>query len=123
MPIERVTGRPAHWLGGATTAGRLIWLGRYPGLIPARGRGDRVLGDLYVLPGTRDLHHLDRYEGCHLGRRAEYERVRQPVMTDDGPRVAWVYRYARPAGTRAGIRDGDYLDFVSAQSGRIGYPS
>jgi gamma-glutamylcyclotransferase (GGCT)/AIG2-like uncharacterized protein YtfP len=107
-------GAPMHgllegrvtWIGSASAAGRLVDLGAFPGLVPARGPGDRVLGDLFAIAqADRDalLDALDRYEG------ASFERVQQSVLGPDGPALAWVYAYRGASDGCRVIASGDYF--------------
>jgi len=43
----------ARHLGSATTPGRLYDLGAYPGMRVARGRRERVVGDVYRIANAR----------------------------------------------------------------------
>jgi gamma-glutamylcyclotransferase (GGCT)/AIG2-like uncharacterized protein YtfP len=107
-------GAPMHgllegrttWLGRASTAGRLLDLGEFPGLVPAQAPSDRVHGDLFAIADAQReelLDALDRYEG------ASFERVQQPVEGPRGPTLAWVYAYRGEVGGRPVLRSGDYL--------------
>lgn len=90
-------------LGAATTAGRLLALGDYPGLVPAAGSADVVHGELFRLDAADEvLAWLDAYEGISEKPNSndEYARVRAPVKSASGEKVtAWVYAY-RGDGSR-----------------------
>src|SRR5262245_57547239 len=94
--------RHARYLGSATTPGRLYDLGAYPCMRVAFGRRERVVGDVYRIPGTRVLRVLDRYE-------ARFVREHCVVNLDRGVRkIAWVYRYRYGVASAARIASGDY---------------
>jgi gamma-glutamylcyclotransferase (GGCT)/AIG2-like uncharacterized protein YtfP len=84
-------------LGAATTAGRLVALGDYPGLVEAAGPRDVVHGELFRLERPDDvLAWLDAYEGVSVEPNPddEYVRVRAPVRRTSGVEVtAWIYVY------------------------------
>jgi gamma-glutamylcyclotransferase (GGCT)/AIG2-like uncharacterized protein YtfP len=92
----------ARYLGAATTPGRLYDLGAYPGMRAARGRRERVVGDVYRVTDARVFRVLDRYE-------ARFVRERCVVSLDGrGHRVAWAYRYPHRVASAARIASGDY---------------
>ena len=61
----------ASYVGPAQTHGRLYDLGSYPGLKPARTRGERVRGDVYRIASPRVWRVLDRYEAGGPAIRSE----------------------------------------------------
>jgi gamma-glutamylcyclotransferase (GGCT)/AIG2-like uncharacterized protein YtfP len=92
----------ARYVGPATTRGRLYDLGAYPGMRSARGRRERVVGDVYRVTNPRVLRALDRYEG-------EFVRERCVVKLDRGGYgVAWAYRYRYGVAATTRIASGDY---------------
>ncbi len=95
-----VLARGATFLGAGTVSGRLLDLGRYPGLVAGRGR---VSGEVYRLDDPQLLPVLDREEGYNFQRR------RTIVTLAGGRRArAWLYRYRGPRERAAPIPDGDY---------------
>ena len=99
-PLHRVLGARAAFLGGGDGRGRLLALGRYPGLIDGAGR---VRGEIYQLDDPELLPVLDREEGYN------FERRRAIVTLANGRRArAWVYRYRGPQNRAVPIPDGDY---------------
>ena len=99
----------ARHVGSATTRGRLYDLGAYPGMT-ARGRRERVAGDVYRVTNPRVLRVLDRYEG-------EFVRERCVVKLDGGGcRIAWVYRYRHGVAGATRIASGDYRVHRSSAS-------
>ena len=80
---HRLLARRATFLGTGSVAGRLLNLGRYPGLI--RGTG-RVKGERYNFLRSITIVTLAR------GRRAR----------------AWVYRYRGPRERAVPVPHGDY---------------
>jgi gamma-glutamylcyclotransferase (GGCT)/AIG2-like uncharacterized protein YtfP len=98
--LHAVLAPGARVIGAATARGRLLDLGRYPGLIAGAGR---VRGEVYRLDDPELLPILDREEGYNFVRR------RAIVTLADGRRLrAWVYRYCGPRERGALIRDGNY---------------
>jgi gamma-glutamylcyclotransferase (GGCT)/AIG2-like uncharacterized protein YtfP len=87
-------------VGEGTVQGRLVRLGRYPGLVEGHGR---VRGELYRLDRPELLPILDREEGYNFVRRQAV------VSLPDGRRVrAWLYRYRGPRGRATPIPAGDW---------------
>jgi len=98
--LHAVLARGATAMGEGTVRGRLLDLGRYPGLIDGAGR---VRGEVYRLDDPELLPVLDREEGYNFVRR------RGVVTLADGRRVrAWLYRYRGPRERARPIPDGDY---------------
>ena len=97
---HRLLARRATFLGTGSVAGRLLNLGRYPGLI--RGAG-RVKGELYRLDDPELLPVLDREEGYNFLRSITI------VTLARGRRArAWVYRYRGPRERAVPVPHGDY---------------
>jgi gamma-glutamylcyclotransferase (GGCT)/AIG2-like uncharacterized protein YtfP len=100
LPLHGVLARGATFVGAGTVAGRLLNLGRYPGLIAGRGR---VRGELYRLDDPQLLPVLDREEGYNFVRSIAI------VTLARGRRVrAWTYRYRGPRERAVPIPHGDY---------------
>jgi gamma-glutamylcyclotransferase (GGCT)/AIG2-like uncharacterized protein YtfP len=98
--LHGVLARRAALLGIGTVAGRLVDLGRYPGLIAGTGR---VRGELYRLDDLQLLPVLDREEGYN------FRRSMTTVTLGGGRRLrAWVYRYRGPRERAVPILHGDY---------------
>jgi gamma-glutamylcyclotransferase (GGCT)/AIG2-like uncharacterized protein YtfP len=92
----------ARHLGSATTPGRLYDLGAYPGLRVARGRRERVVGDVYQIANARVFRVLDRYEARFVRERCVVQLAR------GGRKIAWAYRYRYSVASAAPIASGDY---------------
>lgn len=114
--LHAVLARQATAVGTGTVRGRLVDLGRYPGLTAGAGR---VLGEVYRLDDPELLPILDREEGYNFVRR------RAVVTLAGGRRVrAWLYRYRGPHERAVPIPDGDYRRArPPAGSGRATKPS
>ena len=98
--LHAALARGATAAGPGTARGRLLDLGRYPGLIEGAGC---VHGEIYRLGGPELLPILDREEGYN------FERCRAIVTLAGGRRVrAWLYRYRGPRERSTLIDDGDY---------------
>lgn len=98
--LHRVLASGSTFLGEGAVRGRLLDLGRYPGLVDGDGR---VRGEIYHLSDPELLPVLDREEGYN------FERRRALVTLGNGRRArAWVYRYRGPQNRAVPIPDGDY---------------
>ena len=99
-PLHRALAGGATLLGEGRAAGRLLDLGRYPGLVKGRGA---VRGEVYRLDDPQLLSVLDREEGYNFVRRHAV------VTLVDGRRArAWVYGYRGPRERAVPIPHGDY---------------
>jgi gamma-glutamylcyclotransferase (GGCT)/AIG2-like uncharacterized protein YtfP len=99
-PLHAVIARGSTFIGVGSVPGRLLDLGRYPGLVAGRGR---VRGEIYRLREAELLDTVDREEGYNFVRR------RTVATLADGRRVrAWVYRYRGPRERAVPISEGDY---------------
>jgi gamma-glutamylcyclotransferase (GGCT)/AIG2-like uncharacterized protein YtfP len=106
--LHRVLGRHAEFVGIATARGRLLDLGRYPGVVDGAGR---VTGEVYRLRDPQVLPDLDRAEGV------QFVRGHTQVTLADGERArAWIYRYRGPRERAVPIPDGDYRRARPARS-------
>lgn len=104
-----------HYLAGATfigdgwTAGRLVSLGRYPGLLDGN---NKVIGEIYRLEDVAaSLETLDDLEDFDPANpeQSEYRRVVREVHGEGDARVsAWVYLYNRDASSAPVIKSGDW---------------
>jgi gamma-glutamylcyclotransferase (GGCT)/AIG2-like uncharacterized protein YtfP len=105
--------RQAVYGGRATLAGRLLHLGRYPGLLLPVSGEQVVIGDFYELPEDGAvLEELDRYEGCHAEdpEPHEYCRIVVDATGERGLSVrCWTYLYQGDAGASPEIASGDWL--------------
>ena len=106
--LHRVLAGGATFLGMGTAPGRLLDLGRYPGVVAGRGR---VSGEVYRLHDPQVLPAVDRAEGV------QFVRGRTLVTLADGGRApAWMYRYRGPRERAVPIPDGDYRRARPARS-------
>ena len=101
----------------ARTSGRLVDLGDYPGLIPARRSEQWVFGEFieFQVAEAREmdslLAQLDFIEEYLPGAEARslYLRRAVPVILEDQTESwAWAYLYNRPYDPRRMIRSGDW---------------
>jgi gamma-glutamylcyclotransferase (GGCT)/AIG2-like uncharacterized protein YtfP len=98
--LHAVLAAGATALGEGTARGRLLDLGRCPGLVEGAGR---VRGEIYRLDDPELLPMLDREEGYNFVRR------RAIVTLAGGRRVrAWLYRYRGPRERATPVLDGNY---------------
>jgi gamma-glutamylcyclotransferase (GGCT)/AIG2-like uncharacterized protein YtfP len=106
--LHHVLGRRAEFLGMGTARGRLLDLGRYPGVVAGRSR---VTGEVYRLRDPQVLPAVDRAEGV------QFLRGHTLVTLADGGRArAWIYRYRGPRLRAVPIPDGDYRRARPARS-------
>jgi gamma-glutamylcyclotransferase (GGCT)/AIG2-like uncharacterized protein YtfP len=108
-----------QYYGEASFQGRLYLLKGYPGLIASSDPSDKVVGELYRLPGATAtysaeevLQQLDEYEECseHFPLPHEYCRAVHTVLTTDQHSTsAWVYLYQWDVCGRHQIQSGDYI--------------
>jgi gamma-glutamylcyclotransferase (GGCT)/AIG2-like uncharacterized protein YtfP len=99
-PLHAVIARRTAFVAVGSVPGRLLDLGRYPGLVSGRGR---VRGEVYRLRDPELLAAVDREEGYN------FERRRTVATLADGRRVrAWIYRYRGPRERAVPIPEGDY---------------
>jgi len=97
---HRVLASAATFVGAGRVRGRLLDLGRYPGLVDGAGN---VRGEIYRLDDPELLAVLDREEGYNFDRR------RATITLASGRRArAWVYRYRGHQENAVVIPDGNY---------------
>jgi gamma-glutamylcyclotransferase (GGCT)/AIG2-like uncharacterized protein YtfP len=100
QPLHLALAAGATLVAPGTVRGRLLDLGRYPGLVSGAGS---VRGELYRVHRPELLGRLDREEGYN------FERRRARVVLRDGRRVrAWIYRYRGPRDRATPIPTGDW---------------
>jgi gamma-glutamylcyclotransferase (GGCT)/AIG2-like uncharacterized protein YtfP len=120
--MARWLQRRGRLLGQGWCRGRLFDRGSYPVMIAPKRAGDRVYGDVYLLPRPEEvLSRLDRYEGCSRTARpsGEYRRTCLAITLDDGRSLeAWVYLYRYPVRALASVADGDYLHYLRRRQAR-----
>ena len=98
--LHPVLARAARFVEQGKVRGRLVDLGRYPGLVTGVGQ---VKGEVYRIEEPELLPVLDREEGYNFQRR------RAIVTLASGRRTrAWLYRYRGPQNRAVPIPDGDY---------------
>jgi len=98
--LHRTLASRATLVAEGTVRGRLLSLGRYPGLIEG---SDRVKGELYRIDDAEVLTALDREEGYNFVRR------HAAVTLTNGRRTrAWIYRYRGPRAGAILIPAGDW---------------
>ena len=106
--MSKWLARNAEFSGLGTYCGKLLNLGRYPGVIPSRDPRDKVVGDLYALgAGATTLRVLDSYEG------KEFCRKKATISLKNGNHVtAWIYIFRGPVSGLPVIRGGNYLKLL-----------
>ena len=101
----------ARFLGFAQVPGRLVDVGRYPGLLPGDGV---VSGEVYEVDDAH-LARLDAVEDMVPGDRAASQYWREEVTVFSGPlqgeRVQ-TYVYNRPTNGCTPISHGDYRRYI-----------
>jgi len=101
----------AECLGAARVPGRLVDVGRYPGLLHGAGE---VMGPLYRVNDAQ-LARLDEVEEMVPGDRGASQYWREQVPVLSGPlagRQAWTYVYNLPVDGLMPIAHGDYRRYI-----------
>ena len=101
----------ARFMGPAQVPGRLVDVGRYPGLLPGDGS---VSGEVYEVDDAQ-LARLDGVEDMVPGDRKASQYWREEVTVSAGPlqglRVQ-TYVYNHPAEACVPIPHGDYRRYI-----------
>ena len=98
-------------LGCARVPGRLVDVGRYPGLVQGDGR---VTGEVYRVSDAR-LARLDQVEDMVPGDRAASQYWRERVTVLEGAlagQQVWTYVYNLPVDGLTPIPHGDYRRYI-----------
>ena len=101
----------ARFLGAAQVPGRLVDVGRYPGLLHGEGV---VTGEVYEVDDAH-LARLDVVEGLVPGNRAASQYWREEVTVASGPlqgRRVQTYVYKQAAQGCIAIPHGDYRRYI-----------
>ena len=101
----------AQFVGPALIAGRLIDVGRYPGLLQGDGQ---VTGEVYEVDDAH-LARLDGVEGVVPADRAESHYWREVVTVVGGPlqgQSVQTYVYNHPVDDCTPIPHGDYRRYI-----------
>jgi gamma-glutamylcyclotransferase (GGCT)/AIG2-like uncharacterized protein YtfP len=108
--MARFLAEQARFAGEARIPGRLYDLGRYPGMLPARGADDWVHGDLYELPDDQaTLDALDQYESDESPQPSFFDRQLAEVTDVGGGTItAWVYWFRGEVEESRWIASGRY---------------
>jgi len=110
--MSKFLRRRATLIGKATTDGRLIDLGGYPGFLTGDGT---VKGELYRInkdQAQETWQLLDAYEGVSGLSSEEYRRTEVPTRVAGGGHFrAHTYEYQQSVQGRAEIANGDYPPF------------
>ncbi|WP_416547536.1 gamma-glutamylcyclotransferase [Limnohabitans sp. DCL3] len=103
--------RGARFVGAALVPGRLVDVGRFPGLLAGAGS---VTGELYEVDDAH-LVRLDRVEGMVRGDREASQYWREAVTVLSGPlqgQSVQTYVYNRPVDGYTPIAHGDYRRYI-----------
>ena len=101
----------ARFVGAAQVPGRLVDVGRFPGLLTGDGQ---VTGEVYEVDDAH-LSRLDGVEGMVRGDRSASQYWRETVTVLSGPlqgQSVQTYVYNRPVDTCAAIAHGDYRRYI-----------
>jgi gamma-glutamylcyclotransferase (GGCT)/AIG2-like uncharacterized protein YtfP len=114
--MHRVLVHNAEFMGHACFQGKLLDLGKYPGVVSSKNRRERVYGEVYLLTEPQAvLPKLDHYEGCSLEFHfpREFVRKRVSVTLKSGQQIqVWIYLYNDSPDNARIIPGGDYLKFL-----------
>jgi gamma-glutamylcyclotransferase (GGCT)/AIG2-like uncharacterized protein YtfP len=113
LPGLRLEGEMhgATLLGAAQVPGRLVDVGRYPGLLHGEGL---VTGEVYEVDAAQ-LARLDGVEGVVPGDRSASQYWRDTVTVQSGPlqgQPVQTYVYNRPVDGCTPIAHGDYRRYI-----------
>lgn len=96
----------------ARTPGRLVDLGDYPGLIPACGSGQWVVGEYAEFPALESLlaqlDIIEEYVADDEARSLYLRRSVPVVLEDETQCCAWAYVYNRRYDPHDIIKSGDW---------------
>lgn len=101
----------AQFMGAAQVPGRLVDVGRYPGLLQGPGL---VSGEIYEVDDAH-LARLDAVEEMVPGNRAASQYWREAVTVLSGPlqgQPVQTYVYNRPVDACTPIPHGDYRRYI-----------
>ena len=101
----------AERLGPARVPGRLVDVGRYPGLLQGEGL---VVGEVYRVSEAQ-LAHLDEVEEMVPGDRGASQYWRERVTVQEGAlagQQVWTYVYNLPVDGLTPIAHGDYRRYI-----------
>ena len=101
----------AQRLGASCVPGRLVDVGRYPGLLQGQGT---VTGEVYRVSDAQ-LARLDEVEDMVVGDRAASQYWRERVKVQSGAlagQPVWTYVYNRPVDGLTPIPHGDYRRYI-----------
>lgn len=101
----------ARFVGAAQVPGRLVDVGRYPGLLLGEGQ---VTGEVYEVDDAH-LARLDAVEDMVPGHRAASQYWREEVTVVSGPlqgRAVQTYVYNRSVEGCTPIPHGDYRRYI-----------
>jgi gamma-glutamylcyclotransferase (GGCT)/AIG2-like uncharacterized protein YtfP len=105
----------ARFMGAAQVPGRLVDVGRYPGLLRDVDSGDgTVTGEVYEVDDVH-LARLDVVEDMVLGDRAASQYWRESVTVVSGPlqgQQVQTYVYNCPTDDCTPIPHGDYRRYI-----------
>lgn len=101
----------ARFVGAAQVPGRLVDVGRFPGLVPGAGQ---VTGEVYEVDDAH-LSRLDVVEDMVRGDRSASQYWRDTVTVLAGPlqgQSVQTYVYNRPVAACVPIPHGDYRRYI-----------
>ena len=101
----------ARFVAAAQVPGRLVDVGRFPGLLQGEGA---VTGEVYEVDDAQ-LARLDVVEGMVRGDRAASQYWREEVTVLSGPlqgQTVQTYVYNRPVDGCTPIAHGDYRRYI-----------
>lgn len=111
-----VLKKHAFFVSNGVCQGKLLNLGKYPGVVPSEDSGDVVYGEVYGLKDSKIiLEILDHYEGCspEFPTPAEFIRQSASILLTTGLHLqAWMYFYNFSPEQYEIITGGDYIKYL-----------
>ena len=113
-PIANYLKSNSHFLGEGLVNGRLLDIGKYPGLVYQPTGKSKVVGHVFQLGNPKEmLPNLDYYECVGEGFAApnEYRREIISVALRDQRLDCWAYLYNNDTTNLKEIASGNYLEY------------
>lgn len=102
----------ARFLGTGHIRGKLYELGEYPGAVESSGGGNRICGEVYLLPHAarafKALDNFEEFDPANPGFALFVRKEATVVLAGGGEIRAWVYWLNRVRAAGRPVPSGDY---------------